>query len=62
MFLINRFSLKIFRQKKEVGPEAYTAVHFLFIFVQYARIHRVALEEYIPEVLLNELECLANKI
>lgn len=49
------------RQKKEIGTEAYTATHFLFIFAEQANIHRETLEKYIPEILLNQLESLNIK-
>lgn len=61
IFLLHLF-IYYFRLKKEIGAEAYTAVHFLFKFAEYAQITRQVLENYIPEMLLNELECLANKI
>lgn len=48
--------------KKEIGPEAYIAVHFLFKFIECAQINREVLEKYMPEMLLNQLECLANKV
>lgn len=51
-----------FRLKKEVGAEAYIAIHFLFKFIECAHMNREVLENYIPEMLLNQLECLANKI
>lgn len=50
-----------FRLKKELGTEAYIGIHFLFKFIECGNISREALEKCIPEVLLNQLECLANK-
>lgn len=62
MQLHSFFSPFDFSVKKDLGSEPYITLHFLFKFIENGGITREVLENCIPEILLNQLECLANKI